>query len=137
MQQPVMDPRIGVLVREGISVFYAFMEGYKDEPYCGSLNDVERALGVPLTPSQPTSSTPHIAEPNTAASTASNCLRRYAVSVTPVVVAYCGSSTIAGSTEYVYSASRNEAISSVRDAVRAVNGRHGQSFKYRARLAPE
>lgn len=41
-----MDPRIGILTRDGAQVFYAFVQGYARPPVEGSLASVERALGV-------------------------------------------------------------------------------------------
>lgn len=41
-----MDPRIGMLNRDGKSVFYAFPHGYDRPAVEGSLRTVERSLGI-------------------------------------------------------------------------------------------
>jgi len=42
----MMDARIGILMREGQTVYYAFADGYSKQPFEGSLEDVERRLGL-------------------------------------------------------------------------------------------
>lgn len=41
-----MDPRIGILVRGGKPVYYAFTHGHGSEPFEGDLDAVESALGL-------------------------------------------------------------------------------------------
>lgn len=41
-----MDPRIGILIREGTNVYYAFVNGYDAEPVEGTRAEVEVALGI-------------------------------------------------------------------------------------------
>lgn len=41
-----MDSRIGILQREGGQVFYAFAHGYDKPETVGTMEEVERALGV-------------------------------------------------------------------------------------------
>lgn len=46
-----MDSRIGILIQEGKTVYYAFAHGYDNPETQGSLADVEAALGL-RTPQQ-------------------------------------------------------------------------------------
>ncbi|EPJ7982342.1 hypothetical protein L4Z68_001349 [Pseudomonas aeruginosa] len=129
-----LDPRIGVLVRNGAAVFYAHVNGYEHEPIEGTLNEVESSLGIALSPVQDVGPE-RIAPPAPIPGRESGGLRLYEVTMTPNVITYGGSHTYGEAVEYVYAESRADAERQVRQQLRDTNGRHGPRYKVSARLA--
>jgi hypothetical protein len=135
MHHAPLDPRIGMLVQAGRNVFYAYAAGYDSDPVSGSLNEIEQALGLPLTPSTAKATTLHLVG-DAAPEMPATKLKRYAVTVTPSVTLYCSGQTFGESIEHVYAESRTAAIRDVRERVREANGRYGPKITYSARLDP-
>lgn len=129
-----LDPRIGVLVRNGAAVFYAYLNGYEHEPIEGTLNEVESSLGIALSPAQDIGAE-RVATPDHNPGRESGGLRLFAVTMTPNVITYGGSHTYGEAVEYVYAKSRADAERQVRQQLRETNGRHGPRYKVSARLA--
>ena len=121
-QRP-QDPRIGVLMREGRTVYYAFVRGYGQPATEGSLETVEAALGLRRRP------------PGVAGNHAP--VRSYVVTVTPKMLTY-GSHGVNGPYDVtVLAKSRAEAIQRARRDRWLEEGRHGVPATYRARLEKE
>lgn len=131
-----LDPRIGILNRAVGIAFYAYDRGYDHEPVKGSLNEVERALGVPLS----TSSVPPQANPVSTAGTVTplqkkrtrGSLQRYSVTAKPDVVLYAGSTIFGETVEEVDAVSSRDAIKQVRSQLRETNGRYGPRYTFSA-----
>lgn len=128
-----LDPRIGVMVRNGANVFYAYVQGYSKPPLEGELADVEVALGIhkqrrEIVPPSADEVDPH-------RNALKGKLRSYDVTITPSVTLYSGSSTFGQSVEQVQAHSRREAEKAVRQQLRDVNGRHGPKYNVVARLS--
>ncbi|HGN3115184.1 TPA: hypothetical protein ACKRQV_001268 [Pseudomonas aeruginosa] len=128
-----IDPRIGMLIRNGVEVFYAYHEGVNRPPVEGSLQQVETALDI-------RSAQPEIAIDDQFAVSDPQCkkplsARTYAVTVKPSVTLYSGSVTIGESVEMVDAHTRREAVNIVRQRLRDVNGRFGPKYNVTARLA--
>lgn len=114
-----LDPRIGKLAN---GQFYAFHRGYSNPEVIGSLADVERALGIPLT-KEPKKSL----QPKTQ-------LQAFLVTVTPSVTTFAGSSTFGEYTVEIRAATASQAISEARRARRETEGRYGVPAQFKAKL---
>lgn len=128
-----IDPRIGMLIRNGVEVFYGYHEGYDRPPVEGSLQQVETALGIRS--AQPEISIDDqwaVSDPHSIKSLSA---RTYAVTIKPSVTLYSGSTTIGDSVELVDAHTRREAVTIVRKRLRDVNGRYGPKYNVTARLA--
>lgn len=135
-----IDPRIGVLMRNGTHVFYAYTQGYSSPALEGTLNEVEAALGVPLSDMVPTAvvvPAPAPVKLKAPKARTKGQLRRYKVTVKPSVILYSGSHTIGESVEYVDASDRRDAIKQVRQQLSEVNGRFGPKYNVTARLSDE
>lgn len=131
-----LDPRIGVLIRNGSPVFYAFHLGRSADPKEGTLQEVEAALGLsPRAVSSPNARGKSEVPAKPRGVAGKN--RRYAVTVTPSVTLYSGSLTFGESVEYVDAISRRDAEKQVRQLLREVNGRHGPKYNVVARIADD
>jgi len=104
-----MDARIGQLMREGKTVFYAFVASRYVE---GTQEQVEIALGIRK---------------------ARRVLRRYTVTVTPKYAAYSGSWSAGEYKSEVVAYDRAEAIKQARQEFNENN--FSNAATYRARLA--
>lgn len=137
----LLDPRIGILSRaEGIA-FYAYDRGYDYEPVKGSLNEVERAIGIPLSSVAPCDQEGLNVTPGKPlrkiVAGEMNKLKRYAVTAIPSVVLYSSGAIIGESVEYVDAVNRSDAIQQVRKRIREVNGRYGPRFTFTAKLSSD
>ncbi|HGM8087199.1 TPA: hypothetical protein ACKP9S_003570 [Pseudomonas aeruginosa] len=128
-----IDPRIGILIRNGVEVFYAYHEGYDRPPVEGSLQQVETALGIRS--AQPEISIDDQCAVSDPQSKKSLSARTYAVTIKPSVTLYSGSATIGDSVELVDAHTRQEAATIVRKRLRDVNGRYCPKYNVTARLA--
>ena len=122
------DPRVGLLLREGRVVFYAFVDGYANPPLEGPLEAVQRALEV-SDARRGTGSLVRKAKPPLRAA------RSYLVTVTPRFVTYCGSTVNGAYKVEVLAQTREQAIQRARADRRLQEGRHAVPAAYRARLA--
>lgn len=133
-----MDPRIGMLMREGTTVHYAFLDGYDQPAFEGTLEAVEEALGLRSSGIARRSSCqavpPSESAPRPRRSGAGS-LKDYIVTVTPKYVVYCGSFTEQEHELEVTAATARDAIRQVRKQRRAEDGRHTTPATYRARQA--
>lgn len=130
-----IDPRIGVLMRNGAPVFYAFIHGNGKDHLEGTLNEIEQALGVPLSPCSCTNSEVAPASEPYQPSWGSNTgLRRYVVTIVPSVVLYGAGGAIGTREEYVDARNKQEAVREVRQRLREVNDRHDPKYNVTARL---
>lgn len=128
-----IDPRIGMLIRNGVEVFYAYHEDYDRPPVEGSLQQVESALGLrPVQPKSAIDDQRAAAGPHRKKTVSA---RTYAVTIKPSVTLYSGSTTIGDSIELVDAHTRREAVTIVRKRLRDVNGRYGPKYNVTARLA--
>ena len=131
-----LDPRIGVLMRNGAPVLYAFHRGNGADPIEGTLQEVEAALGLP-----PRLPLPLLVDDNENPQAPAKPLgklgriRRYAVTVTPSVTLYSGSLTFGETVEHVDALNRRDAEKQVRQQLREANGRYGPKYNVVARLA--
>lgn len=113
-----LDPRIGLL-NSGRA--YAFVQGYDKSEFVGTVDEVTLALGLTLaegardTPAQ-----------------AHRALRTFRVEVAPRLLTYAGSATFGPYTVTVTARSHSEAITQVRQARNAQEGRYGVPARYRA-----
>lgn len=130
-----LDPRIGMLIRAGQPLYYAFVNGYGAGAIEGSLGAIEQALGLPITaPSIEPEDYP-FGHPKEATELATGePLRSYVVTCVPRVIAYAGTSTYATHTETSEARSAAKAIKEVRRLLREENGRHGVTYTISARL---
>lgn len=128
-----IDPRIGMLMRNGAPVFYAFIYGNGNDPFEGTLNEIEHALGVPLSPSTSAQCAP-TQETYQPARQGNTGLRRYVVTIVPSVVVYGASGAISTREEYVDARNKREAVQVVRQRLREVNDRHDPKYNVTARL---
>lgn len=115
-----LDPRIGML---NSRQFYAFVDGYDAPEVVGTLAEVETALGLrpPATmPIQPVKKS-------------GAALRPYQVTVTPSTVTYAGSDTYGEYIVDIDARSHSEAITKVRAARNAAEGRYRVRATYRAK----
>jgi len=118
-----MDPRIGLICRDGISVYYAFLDGPDKPPLEGTLEEVESALGL------------HPAEQKNVP--AKQLLREFIVTVTPSMRVYAGPAALDQYQKSVWACSHAQAIRATREERREIEGRHAVSATYRAQLAPD
>lgn len=127
-----LDPRIGMLCKEGKTVYYALLHGYGKPETQGTLEEIEVALGLrpPIAPRQEDDEE----EAVQSRPTERGGLRPYLVTITPKLVTFAGSQTFGESTERVYAKSRTEAIKKVRSQVREAEGTMGVPCTYRACL---
>lgn len=131
-----LDPRIGVLMRHGAPVFYAFHQGNGADPVEGTLKEVEASLGLP--PRPPLQADAKVGPPAPVKPMAKlGQTRRYAVTVTPTVTLYCGSHTFGETVEHVDALNRRDAEQQVRKQLREENGRYGPKYNVVARLADD
>lgn len=108
-----LDQRIGIL-SDGRC--YAFVNGYDQPETIGTRVEIERALGlVPPPPER-------------------KALRRYAVTVTPLVVVYTGRHAGGEYVVEVIATKASEAIKKVRQQRREEEGQHAVTAIFRARL---
>lgn len=122
-----MDPRIGVLMREGQHVFYAYTEGYSLPPVEGGLGEVQRALMGAAAAATGTRSGP-------APSAADRSrLHRYIVEVIPRITVYAGTSTYGSYEVEVTARTSREACSKVRADRRREDGRFVVPASFRGR----
>jgi len=132
-----LDPRVGVLMRNGAPVFYAYHQGHGADPIEGTLQEVEAALGLPHRLHQPLlvddNEIPQAPKPLGELGR----LRRYAVTVTPSVTLYSGSLTFGETVEHVDALNRRDAEQQVRQQLREANGRYGPKYNVVAQLADE
>lgn len=131
-----LDPRIGVLIRNGSPVFYAFHLGNSADPKEGTLQEVEAALGLSprvLSSANAREKSGVPAKPRGEAGKN----RRYAVTVTPSVTLYSGSLTFGETVEHVDAPNRRDAEQQVRQQLRETNGRYGPKYNVVARLADD
>jgi len=116
MNVAAIDPRIGVLMRQGRVVYYAYANGYDRPPTEGSLKRVMASLGL-----------------RSRARDLGHA-RLFIVTVTPRWLTY-GSHGVNGPyVVEVRAPSRAVAIAKVRQERRFEEGRHGVPADYRARL---
>jgi hypothetical protein len=129
-----MDPRIGMLMREGKTVHYAHVAGYASPPFEGSLEAVEVALGIRPAPpaSRPATAT---VQPKAPARRSKSLLKTYIVTVTPKMVVYCGSYTEREHEVQIDAKTSAEAIKLVRQRRRAEDGSLTVPATFRARQA--
>lgn len=128
-----IDPRIGMLIRNGVEVFYAYHEGYDRPPVEGSLHQVEITIGIRS--AQPITVTNDQCIASGPQSKKSVLTRTYEVTIKPSVTLYSGSTTIGDSVELVDAHTRRDAVQIVRKRLRDVNGRYGPKYNVTARLA--
>lgn len=128
------DPRIGFLIRNGVQVFYAFPNGYSLAPIEGSLHEVEVALGIDPA-HQATDQGP--LESEVPRCSRKEAMRSYDVTIKPSVTLYSGSQTFGETIERIDARNRREAVKTVRQRLRDVNGRHGPKYNVTARLATD
>ena len=151
-----LDPRIGIFMREGRTVWYAFVDGYGKDPFEGTLPDVQRALGLrtdvapdvsararddaasALYPNaQVRLSAGEPAQPKAPQKTKRGALRDYVVTVTPRVLTY-GSHGCNGEYQLVVAErSHAGAIKFARNARNMEEGRYAARADYKARLKTE
>jgi hypothetical protein len=115
MNTASLDPRIGKL---NSGRFYAFADGYDKPETVGTLAQVERALGI---------------EFKTMAAPAK--LRAYAVTMTPRITVYAGSSVIGEHTSTIVARTAAEAISEARRQYREAEGAERVPATFTAKLA--
>lgn len=115
-----MDARIGMLVRDGQPVYYAYANGHDKPPIEGSLPAVELALGLRLSATP----TPRASLP----------LREFDVTVTPRMLTYGSHGTNGAYTVPVIATTHAEAIKQARADRGDQEGRFGVTADYRARL---
>lgn len=130
------DPRIGMIIRGGAPIFYAYHQGYTADPIEGTLDAVEAALGISYGHRAESPAAPR-AVSQSRTSIASARLRRYAVAVSPLITVYSGNQTLGESVEYVFALNRRDAEKQVRQMLRETNGRHAPRCKVSARLTDE
>jgi hypothetical protein len=118
-----LHPAIGIL---STGVHYAFLDGYRDEPFMGSREDVERALGLSVEP--------QVAQESAMPAKAAQGLRDYEVRISLPMPVYSGAVSSHTSTERVSASSRNEAIKQARAQYRESQGRHAPAPTITARL---
>ncbi len=99
--------------------FYCFQNGYGKPELIGTLEEVEVALGI--------------RSANFTAKRARK-IRHYAVTVTPIIVAYAGSWRGDEYTVEVDARTNSEAITKVRQARNETEGRYGIPATYRAKV---
>lgn len=128
-----IDPRIGVLMRNGSAIFYAYHKGYGAAPVEGGLIEVHAALGI--NPTCDVDEDPSFRRQSVEPSHTAVRMRRYAVTISPSVILYSGPHTFGETVEYVDAHSRGDAEKQVRQQLREVNGRHGPKYNVAARLA--
>ena len=125
------DPRIGILMRVGVHVFYAYLSGHGNPPFEGTLAEVERALGVvPASGATP----PKVISNPKPRKTVEQLSRRYLVSVVPEMVTYSSQHTHGAWSEHLYAESNSKAVSEMRRRIREENGRHDIRYKITARI---
>lgn len=125
------DPRIGVLIRDGAEIFYAFHNGYSQPPVQGSLSEVEVALGICPTLQEGSSVVPRGNVKSR--DTQKGAMRSYDVTIKPSVTLYSGSFTYGEHIERVDARNRREAEKTVRRRLQEVNGRHAPKYNISAR----
>lgn len=123
-----MDPRIGVLMRQGKHVFYAYTQGYSLPPFEGGLGEVQRALMGAAASSEATGA--HSGPPRSAEQAR---LRRYVVEVIPRMTVYAGTSTYGPYEVEVTARTSREACSKVRADRRREDGRFVVPASFRGR----
>lgn len=130
-----MDPRIGMLMRAGTTVHYAFVNGYDQPAFEGPLEAVEAALGLraPGTVQHPTAEPPVDACARPAKRSPASRLHDYIVTVTPKYVVYCGSFTEQEHEVEVTAATARDAIRLVRKRRREEDGSLVTPATFRAR----
>ncbi len=115
-----LDPRIGILNNGD---FYAFAHGYDKPETRGTLAQVCRAIGVPLSKSGATS---RLKKPSQ--------LREYVVTVTPRIKTYADAQTFDEYTLTYTATGAQQAISKARQARRDVDGRYAVPATYKAKI---
>lgn len=113
-----MDSRIGMLMRDGQPVYYAFANGHDKPAIEGSLSTVELALGLRLS----------------AAPSAKPAPRDFDVTVTPRMLTYGSHGTNGTYTVPVVATTHAEAIKQARADRGDQEGRFAVPADYRARL---
>ncbi|HBO5514538.1 TPA: hypothetical protein L4559_003431 [Pseudomonas aeruginosa] len=131
-----LDPRIGVLMRHGAPVFYAFHQGNGADPVEGTLQEVETVLGLPSRPPLQVDANENPQAPAKPLDKLGR-IRRYAVTVTPSVTLYSGSLTFGETVEHVEALNRRDAEKQVRQQLRDANGQYGPKYNVVARLADD
>lgn len=110
-----MDPRIGILIREGRRVFYAYPNGYRAPPVEGSIEKVQRSLLAP-------SSTSVGTLPGDRRTTKGPRLHAYVVTVSPRITVYAGTCTFGNYEVTVSARNAQEACRMVRKDRRREDG---------------
>lgn len=116
-----LDARIGTLLTEGRTVFYAFDRGYGQPETRGTLEQVERSLGI--------------LRASGLAATKRKVLRTFTVTVTPRLVTYGSHGANAEYTIDVSAASHADAIKIARQRRRDEDGRFAVPADYKARIS--
>lgn len=119
-----LDPRIGML---NGGRFYAFLDGYDKPETTGPLEEIQRALAA-LDDGRPVTALVVVAKPVRA-------LRDFAVTITPRVTTYSGSSTIGEHTVTITARTAAEAVSEARRRYREAEGRERVPATFTAKLA--
>lgn len=133
-----MDPRIGMLMREGTTVHYAFLEGYDQPAFEGTLEAVEEALGLRSAGIARRASCQAVPPSESAPRPrryGAGGLKDYIVTVTPKYVVYCGSFADKEHEVEVVAANANDAIRQIRKRRREEDGRLVTPASFRARRA--
>ena len=120
-----MDRRIGILVNGGKAIYYAFLHGYHKPEFRGTLEEVERALGIEPTPPAP------------APAPKKNRAREYIVKVTPRIVSHTGTFYDGPYEVEITAESHAKAITKARAARFDEEGRFGVRCDYSAKLKAE
>lgn len=121
-----MDPRIGILMREGKRVFYAYPSGYREAPVEGSLAKVLASLQA-LDGSLPGAPQGDRLAPR------STRIHAYVVTVQPLFTVYSGTATLGTYEVTVNAPNAREACRSVRRDRRLEEGRFAVPAQFRAR----
>ena len=124
-----MDPRIGILMRAGKEVYYAFVDGYDKPELQGTLEEVERALGI-----RDPRALPIDAPERAPARTGVAAIRTFIVTVTPKQVVYTGNHVESEHEIEIDARTHAKAISQARQARSSEDGRYGVPAQFRARL---
>lgn len=126
LDSAALDPRIGMVVRGGRKVYYAFVDGYDKPAKEGTLAEIEATLGLKPAPT-PTAE-------KVAASR-----KQFEVTVTPKEQRWTGQHQSGEYTVIVSAKTRDEAISKAREQYNFENGRPAISggATYKARVVKE
>lgn len=130
-----MDTRIGQLTRDGRPVFYAYVNGYNQEPFEGTLEQVEIELGLRLACADELDLEEGEAPAPVKATRSAWDVRLYLVTITPRYTIACGGLQFPKYTIEHYARSSNAAIKKAREEH---NDNHWNNpAEYRARLKRE